>query len=497
VSDSSRSAAPLLFAVGLALIVAVAAVGTPADADLWGHLQFGGDIVRSRLIVQVDQYSFTSDRPWINHEWLSEVFFYSAYRLGGSIGLVALKIGAIGAALTMVWLQLRRTSRLLFVTIVWVAVAFAGVYWRTHTVRPQLFSVVLFAGLLAVLDRSKSERAWTLWLIPPLMALWVNLHGGWVVGLGALGCWTAVRLLDSSLSVRFRLAAAIAALAGVSATLLNPYGVRMWWFLAETVRFSRADIEEWGSVLTYPLALGIPWAIVLGAGVWSAWRARVRRLDVLLITVGLAIASFRVSRLDAFFALAVVMLLAPAAVRSAQAPETRFAPAPLPAGVLVITLIAVIAMLVPAVRIVGPFASCLTIGGAWVPDVDAGRFIAQNRLTGRMLTWFDWGEYAIWQFGPTLKVSMDGRRETVYTESTIQAHRRFYAGDDDALAYLDRLAPDFVWLPAHLPMTGRLRTAGWISIFTSARSLVFARAGAGPFSPLSGTAPIRRCFPGP
>jgi hypothetical protein len=114
-----------------------------------------------------------------------------------------------------------------------------------------------------------------------------------------------------------------------------------------------------------------------------------------------------------------------------------------------------------------------------------------------MLTWFDWGEYAIWHFGPRLRVSMDGRRETVYTDATIQAHRRFYAGDDTAMSYLHSLDPDFIWLPKRLPVTARIASEGWTPVFTGPISVVFARAGAGPFQPVGNSSAAVRCFPGP
>jgi hypothetical protein len=114
-----------------------------------------------------------------------------------------------------------------------------------------------------------------------------------------------------------------------------------------------------------------------------------------------------------------------------------------------------------------------------------------------MLTWFDWGEYAIWHFGPGLQVSMDGRRETVYTDVTLQAHRRFYAADDTALSYLETLDPDYIWLPARLPVTGALAGHGWVPVFTSANSVVFSREGAGPFQAVAPTPAGTCCFPGP
>jgi hypothetical protein len=282
----------------------------------------------------------------------------------------------------------------------------------------------------------------------------------------------------------------------------------MWRFLAETVRLGRSDIEEWGPVLTFPIALGVPWAITLAAAGLAIWHGGARRRwDYAAIVALLAFASFRVSRLDAFFALAVVILLKPQLTalvthflerrRAGSAPQAvSERPAPV-LGVIVITVVTVAAMTVPAAQIIGPYASCLTIAGGWVPDEEAGRFILHNRLKGRMLTWFDWGEYAIWHFGPDLQVSMDGRRETVYTDSTIQAHRRFYAADAPASSYLRALNPEYIWLPKRLPVTDTLRAAGWMVAFDGPVSVVFARAGTGPLDQAVTSRTARRCFPGP
>ena len=214
---------------------------------------------------------------------------------------------------------------------------------------------------------------------------------------------------------------------------------------------------------------------------------------------GFAVASFRTSRLDAFFSLAVVILLAPelAAAWTSFVRRPVRRSVPISRGVFAITIVTMVAMLVPAATILEPAAACLSIGGLWVPEPDAGRFIAQNHLTGRMLTWFDWGEYAIWHFGPALKVSMDGRRETVYTDAMIQAHRKFYAADDTALPFLRQLDPDFLWLPVRLPIASKLEGSGWVPVFRGPISTVFARVGAGPFRAVLGPAPTPRCFPGP
>src|SRR5687767_7017157 len=143
---SSRSSSRL-FAIGLALLLFGAAIGTPADADLWGHLTFGRDIVTEGTIVQPDLYSFTADRPWVNHEWLAEVVFFSIYRFAGSAGLIAWKTAMIAALCGLVWWRLRRAGAGWDVALLLIGLVFVGTYWRMHSVRPQVFSVLFFAVL--------------------------------------------------------------------------------------------------------------------------------------------------------------------------------------------------------------------------------------------------------------------------------------------------------------------------------------------------------------
>ncbi len=501
----------LLVRAGLGLLLFTAALGTPADADLWGHLTFGRDIIAAGGMhpVQVDHYSFTSDRPWINHEWLSEVSFAGVFGLAGSAGLVTLKLAIIAAVLFVIGWHVRRLRPPPVATLVILTIAFVGTFWRTHTVRPQLFSVLLFAVLLVAMARASEGRLRGLFIVPPLMAVWVNLHGGWIVGLGVFGLWTLFQLFVRRQAPAARWTLIAVGVTAAGATLLNPHGVQMWTFLAETVRLGREDIEEWGSILTHPVALGVPWLITAVAAGAAIWRApQLRRVDFIAIVLLLAVLSFSVSRLDAFFALSVVILLAEGLVSafsfvlsvpsassvSNDAGSRLRAPS---AGVVLISAAAIAAMLWPAAPLIRHYATCLPVGGPWTPEPDAARFITRNHLQGRLLTWFDWGEYAIWHFGPDLRVSMDGRRETVYSLASIQAHRRFYAADDTALSYLRDLNPDYIWLPIRLPIVERLAAAGWTTVFKGPISAVFARTGAGPFLDAGPPSSAVRCFPGP
>lgn len=489
---------PILVRAALLFLIVAAALVTPADADLWGHLAFGRDILADRNPVQVDRYSFTTDRDWINHEWLSEATFSAVYGAGGSPALILFKVAVITAVLAATWRHLRRFAGA-DLSMVLVFLTFAGSYWRTHNVRPQLFSVLLFAALLLCLTAADAGRKTRLLLVPAVFALWVNLHGGWIVGLATYGVWTVARLADSQASPRDRLVRALIGLAAVAATLLNPWGVRLWMFLAETVRLRRVDIEEWSSIAQSPLVLGVSWAITVIVGVAAIWRWRLPvRRDYLAVIAGLCVLSFLVSRLDAFFVLALVILLAPQLARL-WIPRPATAATSSPSGAVFVTIVAVLATALPVLRFAAPYSTCIPISGAWAPDARAAQVIADSRLSGRLLTWFDWGEYAIWHFAPGLKVSMDGRRETVYTDEIIQAHRRLYAGDPTSLGYLNELQADFAWLPNQLPLNASLATAGWTQVFRGSLSSIWARTPMtlenGAVSPV----PIDdlRCFPGP
>ena len=72
--------------------------------------------------------------------------------------------------------------------------------------------------------------------------------------------------------------------------------------------------------------------------------------------------------------------------------------------------------------------TCVTVYTPWWPEPEAVAFMRERSLTGNVVTFFRWGEYGIWHLPRSLKVSMDGRRETVYKDETISRHVSLYRG---------------------------------------------------------------------
>lgn len=140
--------------------------------------------------------------------------------------------------------------------------------------------------------------------------------------------------------------------------------------------------------------------------------------------------------------------------------------------------------------------------GQWWPEPAAIEFIESNRLAGRMITFFNWGEYGIWHLAPSVKVSIDGRRETVYSDAVVAGHFHFYEGTKDGISYIESVQADYAWLPAAMPGASALRQNGWEAIFEGGQSVILAgrhvpRRGGSIVVPSSTPDQTTRCFPGP
>jgi hypothetical protein len=449
----------------LLLSVAFLISGTTGDPDLWGHVRFGQDMFSHAAIRLPDTYSFTADQPWINHEWLAELLMAIAFDRLGPAGLNLLRIATIAGALLLVWLASRDIGERRRVML--IAVCALGIYLRAHPIRPQMFSLLMFALLLTVLKRSDDQRslrplAW----VPVLMVAWVNLHGGWVVGLGFFALWSAARAIANH-EHRMPLAGALGVT--LAATLVNPYGPAMWQFLAATVRLERPMIGDWQPLTKLPALLWMSWlagAAMLAIAARSSAREKWVRVA---IAASLGIVAIRVSRLDAFFALASAFAAAAVLPKSEPVPM----PSPHPSGSPALAMLLALCLL-PIGYLVVERIVAVPVPGHMMPDSNVAAYVRDAQLKGHVLTWFNWGEYSIWHFGPDLKVSMDGRRETVYSGDVVSAHLDFYYGTNQ-WRYADAINADYVLIPKQLPVARELQQHGWHRLCEGDSSILLAR----------------------
>jgi hypothetical protein len=476
---SIRATPATLCRLTLWAFVLILVTNTAADPDLWGHLRFGLDMLASKSTHAVDRYSFTADRAWINHEWLSELLMGIGYSGFGALGLNLLKLAVVATVGGIALVVARQEHASPIARDVYVALMVVATYTRTQVIRPQMFSVAICCAMLYLLREAGRGRSRAIWYVPILFAAWVNLHGGWIVGLAALGVWVMGdawqrRSRRSTLTL-----AAVAALV-LLATLLNPFGLGLWRFVAETVRLDRPDITDWKPLLQLPPAILVvesilPLVAIAALVSGHAWR-RVPSRDIAVLVL-LSVATFRVGRVDAFLQAAIAIFLATPIIAflnriDLSARLFRRASAPVGAMALIVaTYVAVTGF--SSVRVI-------EVGGPWIPDRAAAAFLRENSPGARVLTWFDWGEYALWQLSPSgIRVSMDGRRETVYSARVLRDHERFYQGDADMVDYPERIGADHVWLPSRLAIIGPLKRRGWVTLLDTGQSVILGR-GADP-----------------
>jgi hypothetical protein len=455
------------------ILVSLAAVAS-TDTDIWGHVQFGLELLESRRLPTIDPHSFTSTQRWVDHEWLSHFLFGSAFALGEVPLLIALR--AVNAsALLLVLLRGLRSLPWHIRDPLAAAVVLASIP-QLSTVRPQIFTLTAYALILLGLLR----RA--LWL-PVVFAVWANIHGGWLFGLASVGVWTLCHLNRRN---------ALLFIACCLATLVNPYGVNLWIALADAAWRGWADVSEWQPVyrLDVAVAPAAIWAIVSAALMWGVLARLTAGRFAWVWTAIAALVAFRSQRLVPLYAVTAAILIGRhVQLRSRPVVETNWT-----SQALVVILASVCAASLIVYTNLAPIMACLPpVREAVAPESSAVTFIRAANLRGRVMMWFDWGLYAIWHVGDHLNVSIDNRRETVYSNEVVQRHLQFYAGLDPQ--YVDEIAADYAWLPVNLPPVRQLQDNGWHPLFRGPRSVILGRR----FSPIAiGMAhPGEPCFPNP
>ena len=128
---------------------------TIANPDLWGHLRFGRDILRTGSIIQADVYSYRSgEEPWINHEWLSEVIFATIYDRSGPGGLIAFKVVLSLVVLGLCHAHLRRRGLGPFRSVLLLVLISVPFRMGLATIRPQMFTYLVFLLELVLIEKT-------------------------------------------------------------------------------------------------------------------------------------------------------------------------------------------------------------------------------------------------------------------------------------------------------------------------------------------------------
>ena len=263
-----------------------------SDPDLWWHLKTGQLIVSTHHIPHADIYSYTvPGKSWVVQEWLSEVIMHGLQKAFGLYGILAFRAGIIFVVYAIVaWLFVHRAGNTLATWTLFGLSAYAGaVNW---TERPNILSFLLFAITLVLIEK----RGRAIWWFVPLAALWANLHGMVLVGIGLVGLLALSETLkvvlkrtDASGEVARRFW--LVTIGSIVATLANPAGPKFLTYSLRLVGAVRDLVTEWASPNFHDLGQMIFLILIVVAFVVFALNRRELDLtDLLLVVVFMVLA---------------------------------------------------------------------------------------------------------------------------------------------------------------------------------------------------------------
>jgi hypothetical protein len=306
----------LLLHLGVALLRREAVV---SDPGIGWHLATGRLILATGTLPRVDQFSFTAaGRPWINYYWLFEIVSALCERVGGLVFFAAVWTVVYGLIPVVMYRNAIRAGAsplaALPVTLAAYAVLVSHAFARPHVVTYLFFAVVVGCIGDVVRDR-RTVRS--LWWLPVMMTLWVNMHGGFLSGLWAVAVAAAASAAHglvardrAELGRAGRLGGLLIAMA--IASLANPWGYHLHVQAVEHLglpstgyfgEFQSPNFRDGGGpVKTFELlALALTGAGLLGV-VQTTW------VDIALAVGTLHLALTAVRNMNLFVIVAAPML---------------------------------------------------------------------------------------------------------------------------------------------------------------------------------------------
>jgi hypothetical protein len=497
----SITAAPLLTKTRLvfvALFVALALALPLMDPDYFWHLKAGEYLVTHRALPAGDVFSFTrAGQPWVLHEWLFEVMLFSTFAMWGAAGVKLLTALFVMATIGVSFVLTRRMAQSPVVAFVLVIVG-GVVFASGWTPRPHLVTYLFFSVSLSILLHYKYDGARrALFVLPLLMVAWVNLHGGYVIGIALVFLFTGAEWLNfwfgtaRAPAQKQRLVhLTLVAIATALASLLNPEFAGHWLYPFQVLGMeANRSIQEWQSPNFHGLSPRI-YLLLCGLFVLSYIHARpradltellipgfflfngfvsVRHVPLAVLTVlpfialalargstAACVASWQDSRLGSWYA-----------SRASNGKQLGKAE-----GVLNwIVLLAIVFLL----SLYQPLFRANEAKLAEGLPAAAADFVIANRIGGNMFNGYGDGGYLIYRLGPERKVFIDGRVD-VYGDTFFKDYNDIYFGTAGWKEKFDRLAIDFAIIDNDAPIHQLLLADGsFKEVFRNKRHSVLLR----------------------
>ena len=458
------------------------------DIDLWHQMALIRESLAAGHLLRSDPYAYTPTLAWIDHEWGAGAIAYFATRSLGGEAIIGLKfVCALGSLAACIRCAEMRGADFRTIGLCAPLAIFLVRLGFLSTVRAQDYTFLFTAIWLVLLEHDRrGSRIWMAAAIA-IFAIWVNLHAGFVVGLGLTATYAAENALRRE---SWRHLSLLLGAMGLE-IFANPYGAEYFSYLKRALLMPRPYSGEWNNLthLGAPLVVAYVAAIVIAiAASWSKGWLHARGLPWLAVT---AVAGGMHRKLLPFLAIAWLCYV-PAYIQGTGAGRwwRRFTDRRR-----------------TFVTAAWAFAACLSAFVAyrnriWALDVPqppypvgAVAYLKEQKFHGNLMTPFRVGAYVSWKLYPVVKVALDSRYEVAYPDAVVKRVFDLYDAVPGWQAALSDWPTDAVLVPRDAAVSQAMSSSGWARAYVDQESEIYLRPGIGlPATDLR-TARFRGAFP--
>ena len=458
-------------------------MGLLGDGDTGWHIRTGEYILDSGKVPSADFFSYTKPgEPWFAWEWLSAVFMGALHRFAGLKGVVLAAAVAVITFSTILLRQMIWRGANLFAALL-LSLLGVGASSIHYLARPHLSTLVLLPLCLWWLELDRRQRTRTIWLLVPVTAVWVNLHGGFLALVACLGLLAVGSLAERRRGDALRYGALAAACASVS--ILNPYGYKLHLHLWQYLRsdWIRKVVIEFQSP-SFRDENAFQFEILLFIALGSAGLMLTRRRFVeplwILFWAHQALVSAR--HITVFVAVAVPIVAVECTTWwdrwTGRKPRSS-----LPGILDSLARDRVAGFRWNSVWCLAPvFVLASVVSVNWPTDFPDKLFptelIARHEklIAGsRVFTADDWADYLLYRHYPQQKVFFDGRSD-FYGSKLGDEFIRICRGGHDWEKLLDRYQVGVVLVPTDWALASLLKgRSGWNLLEDNGKAIIFER----------------------
>ena len=469
---------PVMLASVVSFWVYVGAGYSVWDADIWWHLRNAEYLIANHATPRVDIFSYTTHgHEWMNHEWLSEIPFYLAWKAGGIMGIYLTFVLLLVVIMVGIFYYAARESGNMKAAFI---VSCFSLFLTVVSFGPRtiLFGYVLLLFLLLLLSRFRSTGEAPLWVLPPLFCLWINIHGSWLLGMIMVGIFIASGLVGGSWgridAVRWtpqqlrRLLTVTGA--SIAALFVNPFTYKLVMYpfnLAFVQKLNITYVDEWASVdFNDPrgkVVLVLLAGIILGA-LFSRYRWK---LHEFLLTGFALYAGLKHIRFLFLAAILLAPLLSKLLAEVIPPYRKEIDKPALNAAVMAI-LLGIVIYRFPS------RADLQTAVDTRFP-AKAVAYIQENQLQGNFFHRYMWGGYLIF-FKRDTKTFIDGRTD-IFEYTGVLKDYLDIEQLKGSLGLFDKYKIRYALVPPDFPIAYLLKNhAGWKILYEDNVAMIFERA---------------------